>query len=86
MSIQYKLYLKVEDEALKSEYKKRVEAWNNNLNSQYPDSGFDLLCSETVSFASSTPPATQSNKHVTTQLVDLKVKAAAYKIIKGDTH
>ena len=86
MSIQYKLYLKVEDEALKSEYKKRVEAWNNNLNSQYPDSGFDLLCSETVSFASSTPPATQSNKHFTTQLVDLKVKAAAYKIIKGDIH
>lgn len=86
MSVQFKLYLKVEDEALKKEYVKRVEKWNNNLNSSHPDSGFDLLCPETVSFAVPSSSSSTANHPFTTRLVDLKVKAAAYKMVKGDIH
>lgn len=86
MSVQFKLYLKVEDEALKKEYIKRVEKWNNNLNSSHPDSGFDLLCPETVSFAVPSSATPTAKPHFVTRLVDLKVKAAAYKMVKGDPH
>ena len=70
----FTLYLKVEDEELKELYKKRVEKWNESLTTEHPDSGFDLLCPEQVQFI---PKNTED--HITTQLVDLKVKAAVYK-------
>ena len=69
----FKLYLKVEDEELKELYKDRVEKWNKSLTTEHPDSGFDLLSPEQVSFISKNP-----DHHLTTQLVDLKVKAAVY--------
>ena len=77
-SVRFKLYLKVEDEELKKEYEKRVEAWNNKLkNCQYPDSGFDLLCADDFSYSQQTSPWRDP---FATHLINLKVKAAAYKI------
>jgi dUTPase len=75
--VQFKLYLKVEDEELKKEYEKRVEAWNNNLKTTYPDSGFDLLCADDFSYSQQLSPWRDP---FATHLIDLKVKAAAYKI------
>lgn len=69
----FKLYLKVEDDELKELYKDRVKNWNESLSTEHPDSGFDLLCPEQVTFVPKT-----KEEHVTTQLVDLKVKASAY--------
>jgi dUTP pyrophosphatase len=71
----FRLLIQVDDAELYSVYKERVEKWNKSLNQPYPnytDSGFDLLMPETVSF---THPSTQ---YPLTQLVNLKVKAAAY--------
>jgi len=68
----FKLYLKVEDDELKELYKDRVEKWNKSLTGEHPDSGFDLLCPDEVVFVQDT------KGHLTTKLVDLKVKAAAY--------
>ena len=72
-----KLYLKVEDEELKELYKDRVEKWNKSLATEHPDSGFDLLLPEQVSFSLKN----HQINHVKTQLVDLKVKAASYNTI-----
>ena len=68
----FKLYLKVEDDELKILYKDRIEKWNKSLTTEHPDSGFDLLCPEQVLFNGG------EEGHLTTKLVDLKVKAAAY--------
>ena len=68
----FKLYLKVEDDELKLLYKDRIEKWNKSLTTEHPDSGFDLLCPEQVLFNGG------EEGHLTTKLVDLKVKAAAY--------
>lgn len=69
----FKLLLQVEDPDLYVMYKEKVDKWNEKLlNSKYVDSGFDLLMPTQVSFAH---PSTQ---YPLTQLVNLKVKAAAY--------
>ena len=75
ITTKFKLLLQVDDPGLRELYKGKVEKWNSDLQKPQPnyvDSGFDLYTPQTIKF---THPSTQ---YPLTQLVNLKVKAAAY--------